>query len=157
MNKVVHISLPDEEYLRLLGVAMSVFSSNNSFVIENILYDKTCKYDWYELTDKESGYLYNVIKQSINEDIANDFKTIVNMRNRIIHGFRITSKSGEQILGTKTKIKDGNIQFEITKDYLEDFIFKNDNLSIKLNLYRNSLKDHNWYLLKYQNILIYPQ
>ncbi|MBQ8488315.1 MAG: selenium binding protein [Pseudobutyrivibrio sp.] len=141
MNKVVHISLPDEEYLKLLGIAMSAFSSNNSFVIENILYNETCEYDWYELTDKESGYLYDIIKQSINEDIANDFKAIVNMRNRIIHGFRITSKTGEQILGTKTKIKDGNIQFEITKDYLEDFIFKNDNLSIKLNSYRNSLKN----------------
>ena len=142
MNNTIHISLPDNEYLMLLGTALSVFSSNNSFVIENILYDKTCKYDWYELTDKESGYLYDVIKQSINEDIANDFKVIVDMRNRIIHGFRITSKTGEQILGTKTKtkIKDGNIQFEITKDYLKDFISKNDVLSMKLNLYRNNLK-----------------
>lgn len=62
------------------------------------------------------------------------------MRNRIIHGFRITSKTGEQILGTKTKIKNGNIQFEITKDYLKDFISKNDVLSMKLNSYRNNLK-----------------
>lgn len=90
MNNTIHISLPDNEYLMLLGTVLSVFSSNNSFVIENILSDETCKYDWYELTDKESGYLYDVIKQSINEDIANDFKVIVDMRNRIIHGFIIT-------------------------------------------------------------------
>lgn len=140
MNNTIHISLPDDEYLILLGTALSVFSSNNSFIIENILYDETCKYDWYELTDKESGHLYDVVKQSINEDIANDFKAIVDMRNRIIHGFRITSKTGEQILGTKTKIKDGNIQFEIIKDYLEDFISKNNMLHMKLNAYRNNLK-----------------
>lgn len=140
MEKMVRISIPDDEYLMLLGTALSVFSSNNGFVIENILYDETCKYDWYELTDKESGYLYDVVKQSINEDVANDFKVIVDMRNRIIHGFRITSKAGEQILGTKTKIKDGNVQFEITKDYLKDFISKNEALSMKLNSYRNNLK-----------------
>lgn len=140
MEKMVRISIPDDEYLMLLGTALSVFSSNNGFVIENILYDETCKYDWYELTDKESGYLYDVVKQSINEDVANDFKVIVDIRNRIIHGFRITSKAGEQILGTKTKIKDGNVQFEITKDYLKDFISKNEALSMKLNSYRNNLK-----------------
>ena len=50
--------------------------------------------------------------------------------------FRITSKQGEQILATKTRKKDGNIQFEITKEYLLDFIKKNEELSDMLYKYR---------------------
>ncbi len=64
------------------------------------------------------------------------FLEVVDMRNRIIHGFRITSKSGEQVLATKTRIKDGNIQFEITDEYLMDFIKKNEKLSDLLHQYR---------------------
>lgn len=71
-----------------------------------------------------------------NTDIEKLFSEIVNMRNRIIHGFRITSKNDEQILATKTRKKEGNIQFEITKDYLMDFIKKNDMLSDLLHKYR---------------------
>ena len=71
-----------------------------------------------------------------NKDIEILFSEIVEMRNRIIHGFRITSKQGEQILATKTRKKDGNIQFEITKEYLLDFIKKNEELSDMLYKYR---------------------
>ncbi len=58
------------------------------------------------------------------------------MRNRIIHGFRITSDKDEQILATKTLIKKGNKQFEITKEFLMEFIEMNDKLSDLLNKYR---------------------
>lgn len=64
------------------------------------------------------------------------FLEVVNMRNRIIHGFRITSESGEQVLATKTRKKDGNVQFEITKEYLMVFIKKNEELSDLLHQYR---------------------
>ena len=64
------------------------------------------------------------------------FMEIVNMRNRIIHGFRVTSVKGEQVLATKTLRKDGNIQFEITEDYLMEFIKKNQRLSDLLYSYR---------------------
>lgn len=69
-------------------------------------------------------------------NIEDLFLEVVNMRNRIIHGFRITSNSGEQILATKTRKKDGNIQFEITNEYLIDFIKKNEKLSNLLHQYR---------------------
>ena len=58
------------------------------------------------------------------------------MRNRIIHGFRITSKNGEQVLATKTRKKEGNVQFEITNEYLMDFIKKNEQLNYLLHQYR---------------------
>lgn len=136
-------SLPKEDYLILLGTALSVFSSNNGFIIENIIETEN-KYDWYELIDKESGCLKPYIEQSITQKtrdsvICNLFLDIVKMRNRIIHGFRITSKNGDQILATKTRKKDGNIQFEITTEYLIDFIKKNDRLSDLLNKYRQSI------------------
>lgn len=31
---LTHQSLPSEEYIRLLGIAMCVFSSNNGFIID---------------------------------------------------------------------------------------------------------------------------
>ena len=39
-------------------------------------------------------------------------------------------------LRQKTRKKDGNIQFEITKEYLLDFIKKNEELSDMLYKYR---------------------
>ena len=126
-------SLPTKEYRELLGSALCVFSSNNGFIIENIIKTND-SFNWYELIDKESGLLKKIISETIsnkcgNTEIEDLFLEIVNMRNRIIHGFRITSKSGEQVLATKTRKKDGNIQFEITDEYLMDFIKKNEKLS----------------------------
>ncbi len=47
------------------------------------------------------------------------------MRNRIVHSFQITFND-EQILATKQR---NGKQFHITKEYLYDFIQKNDELS----------------------------
>ena len=47
---------PKDEYVYLLGMAISVFIYNNGFIIENIINtDKS--YSWYDLIDKESGRL----------------------------------------------------------------------------------------------------
>lgn len=133
-------SLPTKEYRELLGSALCVFSSNNGFIIENII-KTNVSFDWYELIDKESGLLRKAISETIskkckNTDIEDLFLEIVNMRNRIIHGFRITSKNGEQVLATKTRKKEGNVQFEITNEYLMDFIKKNEQLNYLLHQYR---------------------
>lgn len=133
-------SLPTKEYRELLGSALCVFSSNNGFIIENIIKTDD-SLDWYELIDRESGFLKSFISNTIsvncgNTDIEDLFLDIVNMRNRIIHGFRITSKNDQQILATKTRKKEGNVQFEVTKEYLMDFIEKNERLSNLLYQYR---------------------
>ena len=133
-------SLPDREYRELLGTALCVFNSNNEFIIENIVStDLSC--NWYDLIDKESGSLkqdiFDTITQSSgNSDIEKLFLDIVEERNRIVHSFQITSDKGEQILATKTRVKDGNVQFKITKEYLMDFIKKNEELSDLLHDYR---------------------
>lgn len=132
-------SLPTKEYRELVGTALCVFCSNNAFMIENIIKTDD-SYDWYDLMDKESGGLKNdiskTISQNSNDEIFNLFSEIVTMRNRIFHSFRITSEDGEQILATKSLKRDGNIQFHITKEYLMEFINKNDKLSDLLYQYR---------------------
>lgn len=134
-------ALPDREYRLLLGTALCVFASNNGFIIENILRIDNDRYNWYELIDLESGRLKEIIgktitKKSGNTIIQDLFLEIVNMRNRIIHGFRITNEKGEQSIATKTRIKDGNEQFEITAEFLQDFISKNNRLSNLLHDFR---------------------
>ena len=133
-------SLPSKKYRELLGSALCVFNSNNSFLIENIIRTDSAN-DWYELIDKVSGKLRDKISTTIsinsgNTDIEDLFMEIVEMRNRIIHSFQITSPNGEQVLATKTSKKDGNIQFEITETYLMKFIKKNEELSTLLHSYR---------------------
>lgn len=130
-------SMPTEEYRTLLGTAICAFSSNNGFIIENLLRSDD-SLSWYELTDRMSGKLAEVIEDAIRgEDgrrIAKKFKTLVEQRNRIIHGFRCTSPDGEQILATKEQ--ETHRQFYITEEYLKDFIRENDELSAMLHKYR---------------------
>ena len=75
--------------------------------------------------------IYNAINKTITpvkgNSIVDIFMEIIKMRNRIIHSFRITSKSGEQILATKDS--DNQKQFEISEQYLKDFIQLNNTLS----------------------------
>lgn len=133
-------SLPTKKYRELLGSALCVFCSNNAFIIENII--KTDSHlEWYMLIDKMSGNLKKIISETIsanceNTEIEDLFLDIVDMRNRIIHGFQITSCNGEQVLATKTRGKADSIQFKITEDFLLDFIQKNQKLSNLLYAYR---------------------
>ena len=130
-------SLPSEHYRLLLGTALSVFSSNNGFVIENILHTDDY-YSWHDLIDMESGRLKPFIAKTITaksgEDIGEKFAELVKKRNRIIHGFRVTSPDDEQVMATKVK-RTGE-QFYITEKYLTDFIRENERLSDMLYEYR---------------------
>ena len=131
-------SLPSKKYRELLGTAICVFNSNNSFVIENILREDE-SYTWDCLIDKESGKLKPIVEKTIeNEEILRLLTEIINKRNRIIHSFQITDReSGEQVLCTKTKsIDNDSKQFIITEGYLMQFIKDNEELSSLLYEYR---------------------
>ena len=125
LRSLARISLPKDEYVYLLGMAISVFISNNGFIIENII-------------NKESGQLKSPIAQTITKnagaEIAELFSDIVYKRNRIIHSFRCTSSKEEQILATKDRIT--NQQFYIDEHYLINFIELNNKLSHLLHEYR---------------------
>ena len=102
-------SLPSKEYRELLGSALCVFSSNNGFIIENIIHTSNA-YDWYNLIDLESGKLKKSIADTIsrntgNKDIEILFSEIVEMRNRIIHGFRIHQNKESKYLRQKLEKK----------------------------------------------------
>ena len=139
-------SLPSKEYRELLGSAICVFNSNNSFVIENILRnDVTGRYNWHELIDYTSGELSEPVKKTITQNsntvIARKFNEIIEIRNRIMHSFQVTAPKGKGISDDKdnqilaTKYKDGK-QAYITKEFLYDFIEKNDVLSSELHKFR---------------------
>lgn len=140
-----HQSVPSKKYRELIGTAVCVFNSNNGFIIENILrIDNDKTYDWFELIDRTSGRLLNPIKETItkasNDSIANLFEELVEIRNRIIHSFRITateamsSDNDGQILATKHK--NSGTQEIITEEYIMNFIRKNDELSSMLHSFR---------------------
>ena len=126
-------ALPSKNYRELLGSALCVFNSNNSFLIENILKNPENNENWYKLLDKTSGRLCNklkFIKEEYRQIIAEKFTRIVFMRDRIVHSFQITDSKGNQILATKDK---ENQQYIITEEYLLDFIKKNEELSSLLH------------------------
>ncbi|MDN4624703.1 selenium binding protein [Pantoea agglomerans] len=140
-----HQSVPSKKYRELIGTAVCVFNSNNGFIIENILrIDNDKTYDWFELIDRTSGRLLNPIKETItkasNDSIANLFEELVEIRNRIIHSFRITATEAmsldndDQILATKHK--NSGTQEIITEEYIMNFIRKNDELSSMLHSFR---------------------
>ena len=105
-------SMPTENYRLLLGTALCAFNGNIGFIIENILRlsdDKETT--WSDLLDGSYKALKDIVEKKIDDnseiDISELFGKICDMRNRIIHSFRITNKDGVQILRTKTK-KDNN-------------------------------------------------
>lgn len=92
-------ALSPENYLILLGASLCVFSSNNAFVIENILRIDRSNLAWHDLIDLESGQLKphvarTITKKSGDSSIASLFNEIVSMRNRIIHSLQITAEDG---------------------------------------------------------------
>ena len=67
----------------MLGSALCVFSSNNGFIIENIIKTND-SFDWYELIDKETGLLRRTISETIsnkcgNTEIEDLFFEVVNI------------------------------------------------------------------------------
>lgn len=135
-----HQALPSKKYRELLGTALYVFNSNNAFIIENVL-RLDASSNWYNLIDLTSGTLKNKALNNLNKEDGENaitvlFEEIIDMRNRIIHSFGITTETKDQILATKTKIKEGNDQFRIAEEYLMEFIQKNDELSNLLHKLR---------------------
>lgn len=130
------LSLPDEEYLTLLGEAVYVFNSNVSFFVENLMHAGAP--DWYELTDMMSGQLLKEGKKwLVNKDDERILELLCELgaeRNRIVHSFPVTH-DGRQELRTKVKARDGehpNHQYQINRELLCSFIDRNEELSKEL-------------------------
>lgn len=129
-------ALPKKEYRALLGSAICVFNSNFNFLIENILRTDPQKFEWGYLINLVGGNLLQCLKDSAiaeADEIVDLFDTLRMKRNRIVHSFQITNQEGLQSLATRDR--DGN-QFEITEEYLMDFIEENERLCTLLHAYR---------------------
>ncbi|MDN6751087.1 MAG: selenium binding protein [Staphylococcus equorum] len=139
-------ALPSKKYRELLGSAICVFNSNNSFIIENILAnDELNEYNWHELIDCTSGELSRPLKRTItknsNTNITKKFEELFQIRNRIVHSFQVTAPADSglsddvdnQILATK--YKNGEQEY-ITINFLYQFIKKNEELSNELHKFR---------------------
>lgn len=135
-EKYTRQALPLRRYRELLGSAVCVFNSNNSFIIENILRLEKVKHNWYDLIDANSGDLLKLEKDAIptnfDSSLCELFTSIVLKRNRIVHSFQVTV-NGEQVLATKAR---NGEQFVITEEYLIDFIRENERLSMLLHEFR---------------------
>lgn len=140
-------SLLDKDYRELLGSAISVFNSNNAFIIENIFRISGDQHNWWELIDRTSGNILHKVMQEqysniIPENIISLFSDLVEQRDRIIHSFQITgpepNPNQEQLLATK--VKGSGEQFIIIRKYLLEFIQKNDESSALLYAFREQLE-----------------
>ncbi|MCL2555527.1 MAG: selenium binding protein [Firmicutes bacterium] len=140
------IPLPEnDEYLKLLGVALYMFNYNNSSIIEAILSNDTNgNHNWYDLIDVTSGKMRQpaekaIIQNANSKELAKQILTmheeLIRMRNRIIHSYP-TGVSDEYSSGLLyTKDKEHN-QYVVGKEYLEDFIKKNDEFAELLSKFR---------------------
>ena len=132
-------ALPDKHYRELLGSAICVFNANNQFIIENLVRISPKDYSWSGLIDLESGQLKQPVKDVISKEYGNEiekmFSELIQKRNRIIHSFQIT-RDNKQILATRELQRNGGNQFDITKEYLLDFIKQNEQLSLLLHKLR---------------------
>ena len=133
-------ALPTKKYRELLGSALCVFNANNSFIIENILHIDKEKYNWYNLIDKTSGSLKNIVKKKkkkYDSDICLLFEDLIEKRNRIVHSFQITYHN-EQILATKDK---ENKQYIISEEFLLSFIRDNEMLCDRLYKLKQKIEE----------------
>lgn len=137
--------LPKDDYTYLLGACLYVFDGLTGFIVEIILYDKTARETWYDLTDMSPTQLLSRIKKSIDDvlgtHIKDDFDGLRKRRNRIVHAFTVTYNH-EQALATKTTQRDAhpNKQTHITREDMEQFIADAMVLQTQLNHVRAQLK-----------------
>lgn len=124
--------LPEDDYLRLLGACVFLFERLNAFIVELLGYTGLAQqHDWYHLIDMESGRLVRYVEEGIDVplgiDAAGRFRSLVERRNRIVHGFAVTGDGREQVLVTKTRRGKGDPgsggrQFVIDRSFLGGFI-----------------------------------
>ena len=141
MKHITRQSLPDEEYLKLVGISICVFNQNFGFIIENIL-SKEEKNSWYDLVDKTSGN-HNIMK-SIDSlctkynihNLYDLYEDISNRRNRLCHSLQCTFQN-RQIMFTKDK---NNNQYIIDEEWLKKIIKDNEHLCDLLYELRSCIK-----------------
>lgn len=129
--------LTDDGYLHLLGICQWVFNSNTHFIIEMI--DKehhgNSVESWYELADLTAGRLKDykdLVIGVLPYAVYDLFDELVTMRNAIMHSFP-TGESPDGYYVAYYKDKRTNEQIAIDKEYLKEFIKKNETLCLRIH------------------------
>ncbi len=133
MRNITKQSITDEEFLKLLGIALWVFNSNCHFIIE--MTDKehhnNSEESWYKLKNLSAGKLKdhkNNVENILGKEIFNIFNKIIEIRNSIVHSF----PTGEKVDGNVIPMymgKNDNKYTIIDKTYLIEFIKLNEKLN----------------------------
>ena len=141
-DQITRQSTTDEDLLYLLGVSQWVFNSNCAFIIEMIDKEHHNNSDesWNTLLDLTAGTLKdykNLVKTILTEDIYDLFYELVEMRNAIIHSLPSGKKVDNYPVSIYRNTKK-NLNFDIDKRYLQEFIKKNEKLSLLIHEVRGS-------------------
>ncbi len=145
------LALPDDDtYLYRVGIALYGFASISSFMAE-----VTCYLDpdqnRTKLEEQMGGGLLKSFQRSagkiapskpdvgsISQAAADLFKVLNAERSDIVHAYPITNNAGEQILHRR-KNEQGKY-FEVTNDFLNSFISRLHDVSLKLYEIRSILR-----------------
>gem|GEM_PF-602733 len=144
IRTLTRLALPDDDtYLYRLGIALYGFASISSFMAE-----VSCHLDpdlsRSELEKQMGGKLLEMFNQSvkkassqqpevemIGQSAAAIFKTLNAERSDIVHAYPITNLAKEQILHRRKD--EQHKYFEVTNEFLDSFISRLHDVSLKLN------------------------
>ncbi|MDD0841172.1 hypothetical protein [Pseudomonas sp. Gutcm_11s] len=148
---LTRLALPaDDGYIYRLGVALYGFASISSFMSEvahhlDPLVDRTA------LQAKTGGIILSEFRNSVEKAkvckpevepigrvAADMFQALNTQRSDIVHAYPITNKARQQILHRRLDKK--NRYFEVTNDFLDEFINKLHDVSSKLYEIRALMK-----------------
>ena len=140
MGNLTKQSTSDDEFLYLLGVCQWVFNSNFGFIIEMIDKEHHNNSDerWIDLIELTAGWLLNYkdkIITILGEEIYSLFSELVDKRNSIIHSI----PTGEKVDNYEIPVYRNDSKHKyvrIDKNYLIDFIKKNEKLSSLIHSFR---------------------
>lgn len=143
IRSLTRLALPsDDGYLFRLGVALYSFASLSSFVAE-ITSHLDLAVNRTELQAKTGGEILSAFRKAvktakvnipgvgpIGQAAADLFEALNSKRSDIVHAYPITNTSNAQILHRRLDAKEK--YFEVTNEYLDDFISGLHDVSHKL-------------------------
>lgn len=154
IKKSTRLAMPeDDAYIFRLGVALYGFASINSFMVEILCYVNPGQSQSEILSDDASGAILDKLRQSrvlipknkenrkvrqLMQEIADKFEKLNTERTDIVHAYPITGSQNQQILHRRKNSK--NKYFEVTNEFLEDFIRQLHEVSDGLYAIRKIIK-----------------
>lgn len=143
VRNLTRLALPsDDIYIYRLGVALYTFASLSSFMTE-IASHLDPAVDRTNLQAQTGGVILGAFRKcikasgksnpaiaAIGQKAADAFEELNSQRSDIVHSYPITNGTGAQILHRRLDSK--GKYFEVTNDFLDDFISKLHDVSSKL-------------------------